>query len=74
MVANISAQIAVMKNLEAGLSPTRHLKSVSEIMGYRVTLASLVKKRWVEVDAGAAGRVRLTAVGRGGLARLTDKR
>lgn len=74
MAASIFAQIAVMKNLEAGASPTRHLKRVSEIIGYRVTLATLVRKRWVTVDADVVGRVRPTAVGLGELKRLTDKR
>lgn len=74
MSTNIYAQVAVMRNLAAGLSPTNHIKTVGEMLGYKSTLAALVRKRWVAVDADVAGRVRLTPLGLLQLSRRPDKR
>lgn len=63
MKTNIHAQRAVLRNLALGLPPTANLKTVSEVRGFKITLAALVSKRWVTVDADVQGRVRLTPAG-----------
>lgn len=63
MSTNIHAQIAVLKNLADGKPPKAHLKTVSEVRGYKLTLAALVRKGWAAVDGDVAGRVHLTQKG-----------
>lgn len=53
------AQLAVMRNLAAGRSPTTHLRSMSEFGGYTATNASLHRRGWIDdggfmTDAGRA--------------------
>lgn len=63
MATNISAQVAVLKNLADGKPPKSHLKTVSEVRGYKLTIAALVRKGWAVVDGDVAGRTHLTQKG-----------
>lgn len=61
------AQLAVMKNLAAGRSPTSHLRSMSEFGGYVATNDALYRNGWID-DGGF-----LTDAGRAAIAKATGE-
>lgn len=77
MNASIFAQRLVLINLALGRAPTHGLKTITEHRGYKLTLATLIRKGLATQDATVQGTVRIAPAGlrkvRGAVHRLQHR-